>query len=31
MMRKTKEKKLHGRLGYRCGDNIKMDFTEIGK
>lgn len=31
MMGKTKEKKLLGRLGVRCGDNIKMDFTEIGR
>jgi hypothetical protein len=30
MMGKTKEKLL-GRLGDRCGDNIKMDFTEIGR
>jgi len=28
---KTEEKKLLGRLGDRCGDNIKMDLTEIGR
>jgi hypothetical protein len=28
---KTKEKKLLGRLGDKCGDNIKTDFTEIGR
>ena len=27
MMGKTKEKKLLGRLGDRCGDKIKMGFT----
>jgi hypothetical protein len=28
MMGKIKEKKLLGRLGDRCGDNIKMDLQK---